>query len=79
MKYATYKASTVIISRFVDNDLGHDGEASNHKKDEFSNRLSMHSDFMVKFTKSQSGLNKSLRILRRAKEYCIMAVLWSAA
>ena len=34
MKYATYLVSTVIISRFFDNDLGHDGEASNHKKDE---------------------------------------------
>ena len=28
MKYATYLVSTVIISRFVDNDLAHDGEAS---------------------------------------------------
>ena len=35
MKYATdlIPLSTVIISRFIDNDLGHDGETSDNKKE----------------------------------------------
>jgi hypothetical protein len=58
MKYATYKASTVIISRFVDNDLGHDGEASNHKKDEWMNDMILTAVYVAYFTMKSAKLKR---------------------
>ena len=58
MKYATYLVSTVIISRFVDNDLGHDGEASNRKKDEWMNDMILTAVYVAYFTIKSSKLMK---------------------